>query len=175
MASITLGQSLVVRGTVTDIAAGTKQYDQAARFPNGVPAVSDASMGEWMEYVYMQKPRPTNVTGVTVELNVVDANGNYRSIGTTTTDADGFYSLNWKPDIEGKYTVYASFGGSESYWPSHAVTAFAVDPAPATPTPQPTQPPSMADLYFVPSIVGVIVAIIAVGAVLALLLLKKRP
>ena len=50
-------------------------------------------------------------------------------------DADGFFAFNWKPDIEGQYTVYASFAGSESYWPSHAVTAFAVDPAAATPAP----------------------------------------
>jgi hypothetical protein len=53
-------------------------------------------------------------------------------------------------------------------------TAFAVDTAPATPTPQPTQQPSMADLYFVPGIIGVIIAIIVVGAVL-LLALRKRP
>ena len=107
-------------------------------------------MSQWMEYVYMQKPRPTNTAGVPVTLSVVDANGNYREIGTTTT-ADGFFTLNWKPDIEGQYTVYASFPGSESYWPSHAITSFAVDPA--APTPTPTQPPqsSMADTYFVPA------------------------
>ena len=62
----------MIRGTVTDIAAGTQQDEQAARFPNGVPAVSDASQGAWMEYVYMQKPKPTNVTGVPVSLDVVD-------------------------------------------------------------------------------------------------------
>ena len=55
----------MIKGTVTDISAGTKQDQQAARFPNGVPAVSDESQSAWMEYVYMQKPRPTNVTGVT--------------------------------------------------------------------------------------------------------------
>ena len=87
----------------------------------------------------MQKGRPTNTTGVPVTLSVVDANRNYREIGTTTT-TDGFFSFNWKPDIEGQYTVYASFGGSESYWPSHAVTAFSVDPA--APTPAPTAAPA---------------------------------
>jgi hypothetical protein len=128
-----------------------------------------------MEYVYMQKPRPTDATGVPVVISVVDANGNYREIGTVTADSDGFYSLNWTPDIEGKYTVYASFGGSESYWPSHAVTAFAVDSAPATPTPtaQPITP--LADMYILPGIAGIIVAIIVVGAVLALLVTRKRP
>ncbi len=174
-AAIALGGSLVISGTVTDISAGTKQNEQAARFPHGIPAVSDESMSAWMEYIYMQKPRPTDATGVPIALSIVDANGNYREIGTTTSDADGFYSYQWTPDIEGKYTVYASFGGSESYWPSHAVTAFAVDAAPATPAP--TQQPiaSVADTYILPGIIGIIVAILIVGAVLALLMMKKRP
>ena len=125
------GKSVMIKGTVTDVSPGTKQSEQSLRFPNGVPAVSDESQSAWMEYVYMQKPRPTNVTGVTVTLSVVDANGNYRTIGTTTADADGFYSYNWMPDIDGQYTIYATFEGSESYWPSHAVTAFNVDATPA--------------------------------------------
>jgi hypothetical protein len=172
--AVKLGDSLVISGLVIDIASGTKQNVQAARFPNGVPAVSDESMAAWMEYVYMQKPRPTNTVGVPVTISVVDSNGNYRDIGTATSDADGFYSFNWKPDIEGKYTVYASFAGSESYWPSHAVTAFAIDPAPATPAP--TQPPqtSMVEQYFLPSIAGIIVAIVLVGLAI-ILVQRKRP
>jgi hypothetical protein len=79
------------------------------------------------------------------------------------------------PDIEGQYTVYASFAGSESYWPSHAVTSFAVDPAPATPSPTEAPLSSMADAYFVPAVAGIIIAIAIVGIVLALLLLRKRP
>lgn len=121
--------SVVVEGRVIDIAAGTKQTEQAARFPDGVSAMSDSSMSTWMLCVYMDQPRQTNATGVPVTISVVDANSNYRTIGTVTSNADRFFTLNWKPDIEGKYTVYASFEGSESYWPSHAVTSFAVDPA----------------------------------------------
>jgi len=173
-AAITLGSSLVIRGTVTDIAAGTKQTEQAARFPNGVPAVSDASQSAWMQYVYMQQPKPYNATGVQVTLSVLDANGNYRTIGSTTTN-DGFFSYNWTPDIPGQYTVYASFGGSNSYWPSNAVTSFAVDPAPATPTPQPTQPTSMADQYFLPVSIVLIIAILAVAALLVYSITRKHP
>jgi len=171
----TLGTSIVLKGTVTDIAAGTKQDQQAARFPNGVPAVSDASMGPWMEYVYMQKPRPTNVVGVEVVLSVLDANNNFREIGKTTTDSNGFYSFNWNPDIAGKYTLYASFAGSESYWPSNAVTAFAVDPAPQAPTTE-TQPPqtSMTDTYLVAGVAVIVVAIAIVGAVLGMMLRKRQ-
>ena len=168
------GSSVMIKGHVTDVSAGTKQEEQASRFPNGVPAVSDESQSAWMEYVYMQKPRPTNVTGVTVELSVIDSNGNYRTIGTTTADADGFFSFNWMPDIEGKFTVYASFAGSESYWPSHATTAFNVDPAPATPAPTDAPAQSAADLYFVPAVIGLLVAIIVVG-LLTILMLRKRP
>ncbi len=168
------GEKILLEGTVMDIAAGTKQSEQAARFPNGVPAVSDASQSAWMEYVYMQKPRPTDVTGVDVVLSVLDPNGNYYEIGTATNDADGVFSLMWEPPVPGKYTVVARFAGTESYWPSQATTAFGVmDALPATPEPTPL-PLSIADMYFIPAIASIIVAIAIVGALLALLLLKKR-
>jgi hypothetical protein len=122
----------------------------------------------------MQQPKPTNTTGVPVTLSVVDANGNYREIGTTTSDADGFYSFQWTPDIEGKYTVYASFGGSESYWPSHTVTAFSVTSPEATPTSQPETVQSAADLYFVPAVAAIILAI-AIGFAITILVLRKKP
>ncbi len=168
-----LGASVTIKGTVTDISEGTNQNEQAARFPNGVPAVSDASQSQWMEYVYMQKPRPMDTAGVPIVLSVVDANGNFREIGTATSN-DGFFSFNWKPDIEGQYTVYAAFAGSGSYWPSHAVTAFAVDPAAATPTPAPTAAPSNTDTYVVGTGIAIIAAIAIVGGILALML-RKRP
>jgi hypothetical protein len=174
-AGLTFGQSLVISGSVMDISAGTQQNEQAARFPYGVPAVSDESMNAWMEYVYMQKPKPTNATGVEVTLSVVDSNNNYRPIGTTISDADGFFHYTWTPDIPGDYTVIATFAGSESYWPSHAEAAFTVmQEAEATPAPTPT-PASMSETYFLPSVAGIIVAIAIVGAVLVLLLLRKRP
>jgi hypothetical protein len=164
------GTPVVIRGTVMDISAGTKQGDRAFRFPNGVPAVSDASQSQWMEYLYMQKARPANTTGVPVSLNVIDANGNFRPIGTTTSDSMGMYSLTWKPDIEGSYTVIATFGGSESYWPSYAESSFAVSaPHPtASPYPQVNLPPT--EMYFVASTVAIIIAIAIVGA----LVLRKH-
>ncbi|MCW3995755.1 MAG: PQQ-binding-like beta-propeller repeat protein [Candidatus Bathyarchaeota archaeon] len=172
--SILLGRSLVIKGTVTDISSGTQQPEQAARFPNGVPAVSDNSMSAWMQYVYQQKPRPTNTTGVSVKLSVIDSNNNYREIGTVTTNDDGFFSLTWTPDIPGSYTVYANFEGSESYWPSHAVTSFAVDDAPATssPYPQITLPPT--ENYIIGVGIAIIVAIV-IGFAITILMLRKRP
>jgi hypothetical protein len=164
---------VLIEGYVTDISPGTEEYARTARFPNGVPAVSDASQSDWMLYVYKQFSRPANATGVDVSINVLDANNNYRTIGTTKSDANGFYSFNWFPDISGKFTVYASFGGSNAYYPSFAETAFAVNPAPeptATPTPEPT---SLADQYLLPATGGIIAAIAVVGIVLALLLRRK--
>ena len=171
--STELGTSITIKGTITDISAGTKQDEQEMRFPQGVPVVNDASQSQWMEYVYMQKGRPTNTTGVPITLSVVDANGNFRQIGQTTSN-DGFFSLNWKPDIAGSYTVYASFTGSASYWPTHAVTAFSVDQAHPTAAPTATPTQSTADMYFVPAIAGLFVAIIVVG-LLIILVLRKRP
>jgi hypothetical protein len=171
---VTTATPITIRGTIVDISAGSKQEAVAANFPSGLPCVSDASMTAWMEYVYMQQPCPTSTIGVPVSISVLDSNMNYREIGTTTSDGSGMFSLTWKPDISGDYTVVASFAGSESYYPSSAETSFtASDPAP-TATPAPTPAPSMADQYFAPAIAGLFVAIIVVG-LLIILVLRKRP
>ena len=173
LVSTNLGASVTIRGTVIDTSPGAMQSELALRFPAGVPAVADESMSGWMEYLYMQQTRPTDTVGVPVTLSVVDANGNYREIGTTTT-INGFFTYNWKPDIEGPYTVYASFVGSESYWPSNAVTSFSVDPAAATPAPTDAPVQSIADAYLLPGIIAIIV-VIAIGFATTILLLRKRP
>jgi hypothetical protein len=175
MNAVTEGSSLVIRGMVTDQSPGAKDTTRTADFPDGVPAVSDASMRDWMAYVYCQQAKPTNAIGVPVSIDVIDSNNNYRNIGTTTTDASGFYSFQWTPDISGKYTVIATFAGSQSYWGSSSETSFAVKSAPAaTAAPTPT-PASIADTYFVPAVAGIIIAIIIGFIVLALLMLRKRP
>ena len=99
----------------------------------------------------------------------------YRSIGNTVSDASGTYSLQWTPDITGKYTVIATFAGSNAYYKSSAETSFAVDLAVATPVPTQAQIQSTADTYLLPSVAAIIVAIAVVGAILALLVTKKRP
>jgi hypothetical protein len=131
-------------------------------------------MSDWMKYVYIQFPRPTNATGVEVTLSVVDANGNYRDIGKTTTNADGYFTFGWGPDIEGTYAVYASFAGSESYWPSHAVTSFSVSPASPTPTPTRNSEGNPIDPLLLPGILAIIITVIVVGAILALIMIRRR-
>jgi hypothetical protein len=165
------GSSVIIEGTVTDISSGTTQDEQSARFPNGVPVASDTCMTDWMGYVYQQKPIPSAGTGVSVSLSVVDANGNYRSIGTATTDLSGAYSYQWTPDIPGKYIVYASFAGTNAYWPSSSQTSFAVDAIAPTPTQSPSVIATSNDpMYFVGSTIAIIIAIAIVG----FLILRKR-
>ena len=168
------GSSVLVEGTVMDTSGGTTQDMITTRFADGLPAVSEDSMEAWMEYAYQQQIKPTNATGVPVTLSVLDANGNYREIGTTTSDLDGFYSFQWTPDVPGKYTVYASFGGSESYWPSNSETSFAVDPAAATASPYPVTVLPPTEMYIAAVGAAIIVAIAIVGVILAMML-RKRP
>jgi len=172
-AGVPFGSSVTITGSVMDISAGTKQEGVIENFPAGVPAVSDASITHWMEYVYKQQTKPTNATGVMVDISVFDANNNFRSIGTAQSDANGVFSLAWKPDIAGHYKVFATYAGSQGYYGSSAETAFTVD-VPAEHTAAPTETPaSIADQYLLPATGGIIVAIILVGAVLALLLRKR--
>jgi hypothetical protein len=169
------GQSVVISGTVMDISSGTTQNELAVRFPNGVAASSDTSTSAWMEYVYMDQSKPTDFTGVPVAINVIDANGNYRTIGTTITDSSGTYGFTWMPDIQGQYTVIATFAGNKGYYGSSAEAYFAVDEPVATASPTPIAAASMADQYILPGIIGIIVTIVIVGVVLALLMLRKKP
>lgn len=89
------GDSLLIEGTVTDQSPGAK----------GTPAISDESMSAWMEYLYMQQTKPTNATGVEVVLEVLDPNNNYYEVGRATSDASGFFSYAFTPEVPDKYTI----------------------------------------------------------------------
>ncbi len=173
---VTTATPITISGTITDISAGSKQEAVAANFPNGLPCVSDTSMTQWMESVYMQQSIPANSTGVTITISVIDSNNNYRIIGNTTSNLYGTYrGLTWTPDIPGKYTVIASFAGTQSYYGSTAQTHFHASAIPATPAPTATPAASMADTYFVPAIAGLFVLIIIVLALIVMMMLRKRP
>ncbi len=171
----TVGTPVVIRGSVLDTATGTTGTQQKGDFPNGVPCSSDASMAEWMGYVYQQQAMPTNFTGVQVQLSVLDSNGNHYTIGTATTDTSGMYTLSYTPTIAGNYTVYATFAGTRGYWPSSSETSFAA--ASAAPTAAPTATPltGIATQSTVEYIgVAIIIVIVIIGAVLALLMMRKH-
>ncbi|MGE5575508.1 MAG: hypothetical protein ACM3UL_05175, partial [Ignavibacteria bacterium] len=167
--------AVVIQGLVTDISPGTQEFDKTARFTNGVPAVSDADQSAWMLYVYKQFDRPANATGVPVTISVIDSNGNFRTIGTATSDSNGKFHLTWTPDIPGDFTVVATFAGSHAYYGSSDETFFNVAAPHPTAAPVATAAPTMADQYLLPSVAAIIVVIIIGFAVLALLPTTKRP
>ncbi len=189
------GSAIILRGTVTDQSPGQTAIGVPAA---GTPAVSDESMDNWMAYLYMQQPKPTNTTGVTVKLTATDANGNAEDIGTTTTDANGKYGIAWTPRTQGTYHIKASFEGTNSYYGSEDTTyivAGAPQTSPVPTTSSPTQtvaptvvPPTTAVPTVSPSagvepgagittetllIIGAAIIIITVVAAAAVLLRKR--
>ncbi|MEJ2243091.1 MAG: PQQ-binding-like beta-propeller repeat protein [Candidatus Bathyarchaeota archaeon] len=123
---INKGDSVLIEGTVMDISPGTEDVALTLRFPKGIPAVADADMSAWMEYVYLQHERPENVRGVEVTLDAVDSDGHYTTIGTVTTDSSGMFKKMWKPETEDAYTIIATFSGSKAYYASYDQTAIGV-------------------------------------------------
>jgi hypothetical protein len=161
---ITEGSSILLKGKVLDMSTAQK----------GTPAIADEYMTPWMEYLHMQQPKPADAKGVEVVISVLDSNNNSYEVGRTTSDASGQFAFLWQPEIAGQYTITAAFTGSEAYYGSTAVTQIGVAEASqfsVSPTPAPQS--SMLELYFLPSVIGIIAAIVIVGAAM-LLMLRKR-
>ena len=167
------GDSVVVKGMVTDISPGTNSPNLQMRFPNGVPAVSDGNQSDWMLYVYKQFEKPANVIGVDVVISVLDPNGNCYEVGTATSDANGYFGTSFTPIVPGFYTVYASFEGSKAYYGSYAESFINVEQAPAATAPPTPTPAPMTDTYVLGIGAGAIVAILVIGLVIILMLRKR--
>ena len=165
--TIALGDKVLVEGTVMDLSPAQ---------PN-TPCVSEASMALQMEYLHKQLPidgiwHNETMTGVQVYLSAIDSNGNPEEIGwVTTSPYYGTFSKAWTPQIEGTYTIVASFAGDASYGSSSASTAVTVGAAPA-PTPTPTVEPAPDYTW---TIVGMGIAIIIAVIIATILLLRKHP
>jgi outer membrane protein assembly factor BamB len=171
--SSVFGTSVVVTGMVTDVSPGTNDGVLPMRFPNGVPAVCDANMSEWMLYVYKQYERPADIVGVDVVISVLDPNNNAYEVATTTSDASGYFGCTFEPEVPGFYKIVATFDGSGSYYGSFAETFVNVEEAPQpTPTPTPSPAP-MTDTYVLGIGAGAIVAIVVIGLVIILMLRRR--
>jgi hypothetical protein len=170
----THGENVLIKGIVSDQSYGARKLASDMGVNDAIiPAISDEDQGAWMEYLYMQQAMPKDITGVAVKLETFDPNGNFYEIGRTTSDASGLFSYVFAPEVPGKYTIIATFEGSNSYYGSYGETALSVDEAPqTTPTPTPP-PPSMADIYLMPATIGIIVAIV-VATIVIVLMLRKR-
>jgi len=167
-----LGSSVMLTGTVTDDTptGSFNTNDKLDVVLRGTPAVSDASMEDWMEYLFMQQAMPTNATGVEVTLDTLDPNGNFIHIGTVTSDITGAYGCLFTPEVPGTYQIIATFAGSAAYGSSYAQTYMAVGEAAASPAPIEFPQPFDYTMHFVVVAIAVILAIVIVG----ILLLRKK-
>ena len=201
MTSVMRGDSVVIRGTVTDQCAGAKKLVADGKL-SMVPAMSDADQEAWMKYLYMQQAEPTNAKGVLVHLTAIDPNGNFQDLGTATSNALGNFAVSWTPPVPGLYVVTATFEGSNSYYGSKAGTSFAVlekssaapvvtptvAPTPPTPTasivptqtpvqpvsPSPTSAPPPAAVDMTTTYIAIAAAIIIIAVVAAAIALRRR-
>ncbi|MCX8150817.1 MAG: PQQ-binding-like beta-propeller repeat protein [Candidatus Bathyarchaeota archaeon] len=163
-----LGTPIVITGTVTDQSPGSKD----------TPAISDADMSAWMEYLHQQKPMPANAKGVEVKLTAIDPNGNLQNIGTATTDLAGSFGISWIPPVEGLYQITATFEGTNSYAGSFATTYMTVGSAAVATSPsvspsvvpEPESSAPAVDIYVVAAVIVIVIVVIAVVAVF----LRKR-
>jgi len=115
-------------------------------------------------------------TGVPVQIAVLDSNGNHYPIGTAITNTQGKYGLTWTPNIAGNYTIYATFAGSNSYYGSSDSTYLYASAAANSTTHYNAFNNILCNISRpYAGIAAVIVVIIIIGAVLALLTLRKHP
>jgi outer membrane protein assembly factor BamB len=161
----TLGFSVVITGTVTDQSpSGRHNVAGDLDFSlKGTPAIADDYMDAWMEYMFHQRPIPTDATGVEVSLDTVDPNGNYVHIGTVTSDINGIYGYAFNPDVPGTYQIIATFAGSAAYGPSSATTYLSVSEAPPATAPPEYPQPIDNTMTIVYATIAIIIAIALVG------------
>ena len=120
----------------------------------------------------MQRPCPTEVMGVPVQIRVIqDATGSRIDLGFAQTDLYGHFSFEWIPPVSGRYTIVARFLGNDANFPSWEATGLWV--AKEVPTPQP-QVVSIPD--YMPMLVGLTaaVAVAIVVGVVNLWMLRRR-
>jgi hypothetical protein len=178
MTAVPLGESVVIRGTVTDQSpSGKRNTNGLLDFTlQGTPAISDEDMSAWMEYMFMQQPMPEDAKGVQVKLSAIDPNGNTQDIGYVTSDTAGKFAVSWTPPTIGDYCVTAEFEGSNAYGSSFDTTFFTVAEAPAPTTPIEPEPTEPTEAPFITTELAIIIAVVVVAVigVAAYWMLRKR-
>src|SRR4030067_43346 len=148
-----------------------RSYREISPAQANTPAVSEADMSEWMDYLHGQNATminsPPTPDGVPVQLTAVSSSGSVTDLGTVTSDSSGTFGTMWAPSAAGMYTVYATFAGSNSYWSSNAETLLGVQAAaePST-TPGSTANNSEVINYVIAAAVAIIIANAIVGDLL---------
>ena len=181
-----VGGSVLIQGSVLDKSPDSSSATLTAMCPNGVPAISDANMSAWMDYLHMQNATllnaPPDCNGVPVSLTAIAPDGTSINIGTVTSDGTGQFAYQWNPTTPGLYGIHATFAGTNSYFSSYSETHATVSIATSTtnsPTPTATSTTttqsvvSNSDLvtYLVVGIIAIIIAI----AIATILMLRKKP
>ena len=136
-------------------------------------------MSDWMEYLYMQQPMPTDVTGVPIRLSYLNDDGSMTEIATVTTDAAGSFGYFWAPPGTGTYRIVATVDGTAAFAPTMAQAYMGVGEGAAespsttsTVSPTPGGPPGempLTDIYIIAAAIVVIVVV-----ALAALILRRR-
>jgi outer membrane protein assembly factor BamB len=159
------GSSVLIKGTVTD-QSPSGRHNEAGSLDftlKGTPAIADESMDAWMEYMFHQRPMPTNAAGVEVSLDTVDPNGNFVHIGTVTSDITGTFGYAFTPEVPGTYQIIATFAGSKSYGASFAQTYITVDEAPPATAPPEYPQPIDSTMTIVYATIAIIIAMVLIG------------
>jgi hypothetical protein len=158
------GEKILIQGTVTDQSPGKTCFGVPTA---GTPAVSDASMSDWMAYLYGGQPKPS-ATGVPVKVSATASDGSTTDIGTVISDANGQFKIEWTPGSSGLFTVNAEFLGTNSYYISEAHTGLSIGSAHPTTTTTTTSNDNFV-WYLVAATIVLLIAIVA-----AVIVLRKK-
>ena len=170
---IKAGESTLIQGKVTDQCTALE----------GTPAISDANMGDWMEYKVMQQPMPTNAIGVPVHIIITHPNGTQEVLDYAIGDMGGSFAKIWTPPGEGLYQVTAYFEGTDSYGSSYATTYIGVSAAAEAGTtefPQygtnawPAYPETLQYTTVDLALMAAVIVAIVIGVVNILMLRKRK-
>jgi len=173
MTTVPLGTGVLLQGTVTDQSPGQTCLGIPAA---GTPAIADEYMNHWMEYLYMQKPKPTDATGVTVFLQAMKSDGTVIDITHVQSDIMGHYEYTWNPPTADTYKILATFEGSNSYFSSSEQTGLSVGPTASALTANDVANQAVSQMPTTDNtlLIAIVAVALLIGIVNLVLLLKKK-